>query len=103
MTYVPAVETIVPPGRVVVAPLQIEMFLEEEVFGMTVKFVVIVESQPAELAICEMYVPAFEITIPSGSVELAPLQIEMFLEEEEFGMTVKFVVIVESQPAAFGI
>ena len=45
--YVPAVETIVPPGRVVVAPAQIEMFLDDEEFGMIVKFVVIVESHPA--------------------------------------------------------
>ena len=51
MTYVPAVETIVPPGRVVVAPEQIEIFLLDEVFGMTVKFVVIVESHPAEFGI----------------------------------------------------
>ena len=50
MTYDPAVETIVPPGSVVVAPLQIEIFLLDEVFGMTVKFVVIVESHPAKLA-----------------------------------------------------
>ena len=84
MTYVPAVETIVPPGSVVVAPLHIEIFLEEEVFGMTVKFVVIVESHPAALAMCEMYVPAFEITIPSGSVELAPSQIEIFLLDDVF-------------------
>ena len=70
---------------------------------MTIKFVVIVESQPAELAICEMYVPAFEITIPSGSVELAPLHIEIFLLDEVFGMTIKFVVIVESHPPALRI
>ena len=45
--YVPAVETIGPPGRVVVAPAQIEIFLLDDEFGMTVKFVVIVESHPA--------------------------------------------------------
>ena len=49
--YVPAVETIVPPGRVVVAPAQIEMFLLDDEFGITVKFVVIVESHPAAFAI----------------------------------------------------
>ena len=48
--YVPAVETIVPPGRVVVAPAQIEMFRDDDEFGMTVKFVVIAESHPATLA-----------------------------------------------------
>ena len=50
-----------------------------------------------------MYVPALEITTPSGRVEFAPAQIEMFLLDEEFGITVKFVVIVESHPAAFGM
>ena len=50
-----------------------------------------------------MYVPALEITTPSGSVEFAPLQIETFLDDDEFGMTVKFVVIVESHPAVFGM
>ena len=49
--YVPAVETIVPPGRVVVAPEQIERFLSEEVCGITVKFVVIVETHLAAFGI----------------------------------------------------
>ena len=48
--YVPAEETIVPPGRVVVAPAQIETFLLDDEFGITVKFVVIAESHPAALA-----------------------------------------------------
>ena len=50
-----------------------------------------------------MYVPALEITTPSGRVEFAPAQIETFLEDDVFGMTVKFVVIVESHPAALAI
>ena len=50
-----------------------------------------------------MYVPAVETIVPPGSVEFAPAQIEIFLDDEEFGMTVKFVVIVESHPAVFGM
>ena len=50
-----------------------------------------------------MYVPAVETIVPPGRVVDAPAQIEMFLLDDEFGMTVKFVVIVESHPAAFGM
>ena len=101
--YVPALEITTPSGSVEFAPAQIEIFLDEEEFGMTVKFVVIVESHPAAFAICDTKVPAVETTTPSGSVEFAPAQIEMFLDDEEFGMIVKFVVIAESHPAAFGM
>jgi hypothetical protein len=72
-------------------------------FGMTVKFVVIVESQPAAFEMWVMYVPVVVCAEPPGGVYELPLQIEMFAELLEFGMTVKFVVMVESQPAAFGI
>ena len=50
-----------------------------------------------------MYVPPVETTTPSGRVEFAPAQIEIFLVDDEFGITVKFVVIVESHPAALAI
>ena len=39
-----------------------------------------------------MYVPAVETIVPLGSVVVAPAQIETFLLDDEFGITVKFVV-----------
>ena len=79
------------------------MFLLDDEFGITVKFVVIVESHPAAFGMREMYVPAVETIVPPGRVVVAPAQIEIFLLDDEFGITVKFVVIVESHPAAFAI
>ena len=76
------------------------MFLVEDEFVMTVKFVVIVESHPTPFAICEIYIPAVETIAPPGRVVVAPEQIEMFLDEEELGKTESIVVIEESQPTA---
>ena len=64
---------------------------------------VIVESHPAAFGMREMYVPAVETIVPPGRVVVAPAQIETFLDDDVFGITVKFVVIVESHPAAFAM
>ena len=77
------------------------MFAIEEVFGMKVRFVVMVLSQPAEFEMCVTYVPEVVCAEPPGGVYDCPSQIEMFAVDEVFGMTVRFVVIVLSQLAAF--
>ena len=41
--------------------------------------------------------------LPPGGVYELPLQIEMFAVDDVFGITVRFVVIALSHPAAFGI
>ena len=45
-----------------------EMFVVLDVFGMTVRFVVIALSQPAAFVICVMYVPVVVCAIPPGGV-----------------------------------
>ena len=71
--------------------------------GFTIKVVVIVESQPFAFGITDVYVPAVVLTVPSGVVYELPAQIATEVEELVCGFTIKVVVIVESQPFAFGI
>ena len=83
--------------------MQIETERVELVFGITVNVVVIVESHPAALAMCETYTPAEVFTSPSGSVVELPLQIETERVDVVFGITINVVVIVESHPAALAM
>ena len=46
-------DAILPSGRVVELPLQIETERVDVVFGITINVVVIIESHPAALATCE--------------------------------------------------
>ena len=102
-TYTPAVDATLPSGRIVELPLQIETERVEVVFGITIKVVVIVESHPAALAMCETYTPAVDATLPSGRVVELPLQIETVRDEVVFGITISVVVIIESHPAALAM
>ena len=77
------------------------MFAVEEVFGITVRVVVIVLSQPAAFEMCVTYVPEVVCAEPPGGVYDCPSQIEMFAVDDVFGITVRFVVMVLSHPAAF--
>ena len=91
-TYTPAEVFIRPSGSVVELPLQIETERVDVVFGITINVVVIVESHPAALAMCETYTPAEVFTSPSGRVVELPLQIETERELDELANKFTFTL-----------